>query len=122
MPDVIQEEASRIKKIRHPIETSNTKQNVYRATKLNIKQTTVVMAFVLVRLSIYVPPSLVVSGTQHKTEKWNYIKQTVNSLVELIIQGVEWRSNALKRSPWYYDRRLKWKNFMGLKLVEVGRK
>ena len=63
MPDTIQDMAKRIKKILHPMEMSSTNPNIYRATMLTIKQTTVVMAFVLVLLSMQMSPFFENSGT-----------------------------------------------------------
>ena len=63
MPDTIQDMATRIKNILHPMEMSSTNPNIYRATKLTIKQITVVMAFVLVLLSMQMSPFYENSGT-----------------------------------------------------------
>ena len=63
MPDTIQDMAKRIKKILHPMETSSINPKTYRAIMLMIKQTTVVMAFVLVLLSMQMSPFYENSGT-----------------------------------------------------------
>ena len=56
MPVMIQDMASRLRKIRQPVDTFKIKTNTYRAIRLNIRQTTVVTAFVLFRRFIGLTP------------------------------------------------------------------
>ena len=63
MPDMIHDTANRIKTILHPVETSSINPKIYKAIMLIIKQTPVVMAFVLVLLPMNQPLFFNNSGT-----------------------------------------------------------
>ena len=52
MPLMIQDMANRINNIRQPVEIPGKKQNAQSAVRLRSRQTTVVMAFVFVLLSM----------------------------------------------------------------------